>query len=217
VEKVAKFFKLQDHKAVFHQYSAADKMPLKGFVTALNELGISSNSADPSHLFKEADIDEDGFLDVEEFGRVISRPSKLEQWLSTLPLARLLSFCLEAADQSLAASPDPLRVVSCLDPPVLSAVMDGFCDGAKRLLGERARNLSTCYAALDRKTREAGSGSNAKFQNATTMSAGTAESFHKGVTDRIGASAGSVLHGFSASQRSFHDLQPLLFSRHHTL
>ena len=162
-------------------------MTEKNFISALQVCGLDSDSEDPKHLFKEADIDGDGFLDVEEFGRIISRPSKLEQWLSTLPLARLLSFCLEAADQSLATAPDPLRVVSRLDLPVLSAVVDGFCDGAKRLLSEHKENLSVCYAALDRKAGEGqgSSGPSAKFET-FTMSAGTAESFHKGVTDRIG-------------------------------
>ena len=164
-------------------------MTEKNFISALQVCGLDSDSEDPKHLFKEADIDGDGFLDVEEFGRIISRPSKLEQWLSTLPLARLLSFCLEAADQSLATAPDPLRVVSRLDLPVLSAVVDGFCDGAKRLLSERAQKLSTCYAALDRKAQERQDGSSAKFQACPEMSAGTAESFHKGVTDRIGERA----------------------------
>ena len=186
VENVTKFFKQQDHKTIFEQYTASGRMSKQGFITALKDLGSGSDSEDPNHLFKEADIDGDGFLDVEEFGRIISRPSKLEQWLSTLPLARLLSFCLEAADQSLATAPDPLRVVSRLDLPVLSAVVDGFCDGAKRLLSERAQKLSTCYAALDRKAQERQDGSSAKFQACPEMSAGTAESFHKGVTDRIG-------------------------------
>ena len=163
-------------------------MSQSNFLSALRACGPDLDSKDPTGLFHEADIDEDGTLDVAEFGRIISRPSKFEQWLTTLPLARLLSFCLEAADRSLATAPDPLRVVSRLDPPVLSAIVDGFCDGAKRLLSEHVKNLSTCYAALDRKAREGqdGSGSSAKFQT-FTMSAGTAESFHKGVTDRIGA------------------------------
>ena len=159
------------------------------FVAAWKFLGLETGTTDFTLLFKKADINGDGFLDLEEFGRIISRPSKLEQWLSTLPLARLLSFCLEAADQSLATAPDPLRVVSRLDLPVLSAVVDGFCDGAKRLLSERAQKLSTCYAALDRKAQERQDGSSAKFQACPEMSAGTAESFHKGVTDRIGERA----------------------------
>ena len=161
-------------------------MSEKSFVTAIKDLGSDSGSENLHHLFQEADIDGDGFLDLEEFGRIVSRPSKLEQWLVTLPLPRLLSFCFQAADQSLATAPDPLRVVCRLDVPVLSAVVEGFCDGAKQLLVERTRNLSTCFAALDRKAQEAQGGSSAKFQACPEMSAGTAESFHKGVTDRIG-------------------------------
>ena len=137
-ENVARFFKLHECNTCFEQHSSAGKMSEAKFTEALKYLGLESQVTDPRLRFKEADINGDENLDLEDFKRIISVPSKLEQWLSTLPLARLLSFCLEAADQSLATAPDPLRVVSRLDLPVLSAVVDGFCDGAKRLLSERA-------------------------------------------------------------------------------
>ena len=135
-------------------------------------------------LFKETDIDEDGTLDLNEFSRILDRPSKLEQWSNSLPLAKLLSFCLLAADESISAAPDPPRIMCGLDLQALDTIVDGFCGGLKRLLHERVKQLKVCYSALDRKAAE-DSGANAKFQT-IAMSAGKVGDFHKGLTDRVG-------------------------------
>ena len=189
LENVKKFFNVQNHKIIFEKFAVDGKLSEEDFALALQDLGLDSK-----HLFKEADIDGNGFLDFETFGRIISRPSKLEQWLNTLPLAKLLAFCLQSGNECLATAPDPVRVVCSLDKSVLSTIVDGFCEGAKRLLMENAQSMSKCYAALDRKAQEAqdGSRSSAKFQT-FTMSAGTAEHFHKGMTDRIGEQAAICL------------------------
>ena len=184
-----RFFQLQNHKDVFERHANAGKISEQSFISAMLELGSASELEDSLRLFKEADIDDDGYLDLEEFCRVISTPSKLEQWCNTLALGKLMSCCLHSADDSIAAAPDPLRIVSRLDQQTFSTIVDAFCEGAKCLLSQHAKRLSLCYSALDRKAAENadGSGSNAKFQT-VAMNAGKADDFHRGMTDRVGES-----------------------------
>jgi Ca2+-binding EF-hand superfamily protein len=61
------------------------RIPSTRFPLALQELDIRVPPDKLQQLFKEADIDQDGGLDLEEFRRVIARPTELEQWCSTLP------------------------------------------------------------------------------------------------------------------------------------
>jgi hypothetical protein len=192
-----RFFGLMDQervKATFLKFAdkSTARIPSTSFRLALQGLDIQMQPDKLRQLFKEADIDEDGGLDLDEFHRAINRPSELEQWCSTLPLAKLLSFCLEtpladAAAASHAILADPVRRVSELSPQDLDRVAEEFWGGVRRLLGEQASQLNRCYAELDQKAVERADGSSAKFQT-FSMSAGTVEDFHKGLTNRVGAS-----------------------------
>ena len=79
-----------------------------------------------------------------------------------------------------------VRSVSNLEPKALDLVAEEFCDGVKHLLKEQLSLLKHRYAALDRKANEAYDGSSNKFQT-FSMSAGGADNFHNGLTDRVGA------------------------------
>ena len=180
--------------ATFHKFAdkSTTRVPSASFPLALQELDIQMPPDELQQLFKEADIDQDGGLDLEEFRRVIARPTELEQWCSTLPLAKLLSCCLEgtlagaAAASPHAALADPVRRVCSMSPQDLDRVSEEFWVGSRRLLAEQASQLKRCYAELDSKAAEVGDGSSGKFQT-FSMSAGTVEDFHKGLTDRVGA------------------------------
>jgi hypothetical protein len=182
--------------ATFHKFAdkSTTRVPSASFPLALQELDIQMPPDELQQLFKEADIDQDGGLDLEEFRWVIARPTELEQWCSTLPLAKLLGCCLDdtladaATASPHAALADPVRRVCSLSPQDLDRVSKDFCEGARRLLAEQASQLKRCYAELDHKAAEAGDGSSGKFQT-FSMSAGTVEDFHKGLTDRVGASS----------------------------
>jgi hypothetical protein len=184
--------------ATFHKFAekSTARIPSTSFPLALQELQVDMQMQPDKlqQLFKEADIDQDGGLDLEEFRRVIARPTELEKWCSTLPLAKLLGCCLEGTlSDAAAASPpaalaDPVRRVCSLSPQDLDSVSEAFWGGARRLLAEQASQLKRCYAELDRKAAEVGDGSSGKFQT-FSMSAGTMEDFHKGLTDRVGASS----------------------------
>ncbi len=154
---------------------------LDHFKAALRDLPLFSEN-DHDRMFKEADINKDSKLDFEEFSRAVSLPSKLEQYLSTLPLAKLLAFCLKSADESIVESSDPVRAVSKLSPDALEMGAAIFHAGLKRLLDDLKSKLRECYDELERKAVQ---GTNAKFQT-FSMSCGTLEDFANGMSDRVG-------------------------------
>jgi hypothetical protein len=214
-----RFFDLMDRErvhATFHKFAdkSTTRIPSSRFLLALQELDIQVPPDRLQQLFKEADIDQDGDLDLEEFCRVIARPTELEQWCSTLPLAKLLGCCLEGTlADAVAASPhvvlaDPVRRVCSLSPQDLDRVSEEFWGGARRLLAEQASQLKGCYSELDSKAAEVGDGSSGKFQT-FSMSAGTVEDFHKGLTDRVGASSA---HSTELQDRKVVCFQELLAS-----
>ena len=200
VEKGVKiFFDLIDREQVQQIFcrhaepkTEGGRIPPSSFHLALNDLSIDTLPDKVSRLFMDADIDKDGGLDLAEFRRVVNRPSEIEQWSSTLPLAKLLGCCLEAqVANSVAggrdmASPDPLRGLCKLSPQALDSAAGEFSRGLRRLLAERASLLRRCYEGLDKRAVDGSDGSSAKFQS-FTMAAGDAEDFHKGLTDRVGA------------------------------
>ena len=172
-------------ETVFSKFAdeASGKIPLIKFGPALQEMGIVMTPGREEELFKESDIDEDGGLDRDEFVRAISMPSELEPWASTLPLAKLLAACVEAA-LARAASADPLRKVAALSAQEIDEVAADFSGAFRLLLEEQVDGLKKSFIEMDRKAAEA-DGSNSKFQT-FEMNVGSAENFHNGLADRVG-------------------------------
>ena len=153
-------------------------------------MGIEMQREKCAQLFREVDIDEDDGLDAEEFLRAINCPSELEQWSSTLPLAKLLGCCLETAMVRAlvdcpSAQSDPIRKIVCMSSQDINTVADEFGEGLRRLVTQKVKELKQCFWELDKKAAEGSDGSSAKFQT-FAMSAGTVEDFHKGLIDRVG-------------------------------
>ena len=186
-EKMARFLQLQNKKyaeAVFQKHvdKKTGKLPFSELRRAMERAGVEELEND--HALAGVDIDEDEGLDFDHFFKVISSPCKLEQWCATLPLAKLLAFCLRTLDPVVKAI-DPIRAVSLLNVTELGDASADFCEGLTQLLADRVRELKTCYKALEGKTGQGSDGSNVKFQT-FAMSAGKVEDFHKGLTDRVG-------------------------------
>jgi hypothetical protein len=171
------FFKFADE--------CTSKILASKFPFALKELNIEAIPGTVAELFKEADLDEDGGLDLDEFYRVINRPSELEQWCLTLPLPKLLAFCLETVITPAGEFADPIRSVCNLSPQDLDLATSEFEAGLRQLLKDQTQQLDHCYEQLAIKVAEKPDGSSAKFQT-PAMSGGTAEEFHKGLADRVG-------------------------------
>ena len=177
--------KLVQDVFIRHSEPSTGKLTNNGFALALKDIGITREAEDQNLLFIEADLDEDGLIDIEEFSDALKKPSKLEQWFETLPLARLMACCVESAKEIIAISNDPVRLVSQLSAQDLDGLAESFFNGVKHLLAERVCQLKICYEEMERKASEGSDGSNAKFQT-FTMSAGNVEDFYKGLTDRVG-------------------------------
>jgi hypothetical protein len=148
-------------------------------------------------MFEEADINKDGALDRDEFARVINTPSELEQWCTTLPLPKLLAACLEPALASTsAAAPgrEAVRRVADLPPQAIQEAVADFSAAMGRLLPERVAGLRECFSEQDRLAAAGSNGSGVKFQT-FPMNVGTAENFHKGLADRVGACSAAPPRG----------------------
>ena len=187
------FFLLQDKdhvKNLFQKYADKGKrkiVSVSNFSAAIDELGLILESEGRDLLFKEADMDNDNGLDLEEFSRVINKTSKLEQWATTLPLAKLLAYCLPSLETgAVNSTADSLRAVSRLSTQDIVKAAQLVGEGVARVLEERVKDLKACYDNMDKKTaEELLNTANVKFQ-AFTMSAGKVEDFHKGLTERVG-------------------------------
>ena len=185
-QQASEYFRLTSKahvEQVFVKYAANLKGTIseEQFKAALLDLRLFSKN-DYDRMFKEADINKDARLDFEEFSRAVSGPSKLEQYLSTLPLAKLLAFCLSSADDSIAESNDPVREISRLSPDALERGADIFHEGLKRLLDDMRTKLMVCFNELAKKDAQ---GTNVKFQT-FTMNCGNLEDFANGLSNRVG-------------------------------
>jgi len=187
----------------------SNKVSKSRFRAALQEVGIVLTPGKETEMFREADIDEDGGLDRDEFVRAINVPSELEQLCTTLPLAKLLAACVEAALPSAAlpsaatADRDPVSYVGDLSPQAIREVTADFSAALARLLPEWAGGLKEGYGRLDQLAADGSDGSGAKFQT-IKMSAGTSRNFHSGLADRVGeqaAAAAPPLHRDSQRRR----------------
>ena len=185
-EQASEYFRLTSQKyveQVFVKYADSLKGTISSeqFKAALQDLRLFSKN-DDYRMFREADINKDSKLDFQEFSRAVSGPSKLEQYLSTLPLAKLLAFCLTSADESIAESNDPVRGLSRLNPDTLERGADIFHEGLKRLLEETRTKLMVCYGEQERKAAQ---GTNGKFQT-FTLNCGDLDDFANGLSNRVG-------------------------------
>ena len=187
-ELLSTFFRIMDLPSVekvFHQFSnnSTNRITEMNYLRALEALGISARRARP---FAELDVDQEGGLDLDEFVRTVRYPSNLEMFFSTLPLAKMLVWCIESVkgrDES--ADPDPVRsMVSTLSQADIDKIACEFHGGLNRLLADKTREMQHCYAEMDKKSADGSDGSNSKYT--FEFSAGSAVDFHAGLADRVG-------------------------------
>jgi hypothetical protein len=183
--RVARFHNSRNqlhNELIFKKYANPDTNLITddAMNSALRELGVQLTPDEAAAVFEEADTDENGGLDLQEFIKAINHPSKVQQWVETLPLSSLLAHCLsfKGGDSS-----DPLREVSRLSAHELRASAQAYCENLQTVLADAVRELKKCHDAMDALT--ASSVSNSKFQT-PKMSAGSVEEFYQGLFGRVG-------------------------------
>jgi hypothetical protein len=96
---------------------------------ALSDLGVRLNADELEELFYTQDLNSDGWISWSEFLMVISRPSKIEEWATMLPLAALLVDCMPSRDEA-----ELLRGLSKLHTADMQAISACFSEGLVQLL-----------------------------------------------------------------------------------
>jgi hypothetical protein len=97
---------------------------------ALIDLGMKCvSTSDVDELFYTLDLNSDGWISWSEFLAVTSKPSKIQEWASTLPLAELLADCMPSKDET-----DPMRSLSKIGAADMRAISACFSEGLIKLL-----------------------------------------------------------------------------------
>jgi hypothetical protein len=182
---VVGFFNLREKSYVEelfkkHANDATNLMTADAMTAALRELGKNLIQDEAAAVFESADADENRGLDLQEFIKAINHPSKVQQWVETLPLSSLLAHCLsfKGGDSS-----DPLREVSRLSIHEIRASIQAYCESAEKIVADAVHELKKCHDAMD--ALAASSAGNTKFQT-PKMSAGSVEEFYQGLLGRVG-------------------------------
>ncbi len=149
---------------------------------------LRSMGMEPDHLEEEGPADEGsaGFIDLSALTGLLAKPTALRQWAASMPLAEMLA---DALQRALPGEGDPLREASKLAPDVIGLVCEAVRCGLERMLAEQARTLREGFALMAAAETNQAAG---KY-TVISMSAGTADDYHRGLEGRIGAGrAGGV-------------------------
>jgi hypothetical protein len=148
---------------------------------------LRSLGMEPGYLEEEGPFDEatTGSMDLPALTGLLAKPTALRQWAASMPLAELLG---DALQRALLGAADPLREASKLAPDVIGLVCVAVRCGLERMLAEQVRALRDGYAmmAAAKTNRAAG-----KY-TVISMSAGTADDYHRGLEGRIGEGCGTA-------------------------
>jgi hypothetical protein len=126
------------------------------------------------------DVDKNGGLDFEEFRRALMKPpTKLEQWVGTLPLASMLASCFILPEG------DQLHEVSRLSIENLTDIAEAYAYGLKKVLVDSQSNLKETLENMEAKAKENAGGESSKFKT-FKMSTGSVPHYIEGLIGRIG-------------------------------
>jgi len=116
---------------IFDKYSSPDSAGLskESLAQALRDLGVCLSADEVHEVFYTQDLNSDGWISWTEFLMVVSRPSKIEEWAATLPLAALLADCMPSMDDA-----DPVRGISKLGLADMQAISACYNEGLIKLL-----------------------------------------------------------------------------------
>ena len=167
---------------VYSKHAADDRgISRFEFFTAIMEVRFDfSNHDDADVLFENMDMDNDGFLNLDEFRRAVQASSEMEQFLShSISVVDIISAALPRVD-----SKAPMDVFRMLTPVQITAVSNAVAEGLALRLSEKIVEINEGFAAAEAKKNVIG-GSAAKFA-IFELSAGSIHDYHKGLSSRVG-------------------------------
>jgi hypothetical protein len=138
---------------IFDKYKSPDSAGLskESLAQVLSDLGICLSTDQVEELLYTQGLksdsidgeDRDDCISWSEFLMIISKPSKVEEWATTLPLAALLADCMPSTNDA-----DPLRGLSELCLEDTQAISACFCEGLVKLLRYVHRSVLPVCACL---------------------------------------------------------------------
>ena len=207
-EAVDTFLNCQNEEfvqSVFNDHAKATEgkwyLDTESFTSALTTLGVRLKSGQSIELFKMLDVDSNQAIDFEEFKRAIFVSSELENWLGTIPLAKLLACCLPSSDGTMDGIREFIELPDDSMRTNLEKIASAFGVGLQRLLKKNFKRMKEGYTQLRQRQSSwsktsgnedcFGDKANSKFN--TDAKVGNIEDYHQGIRSRIG-SAEMILH-----------------------
>jgi hypothetical protein len=156
----------------------------------MNELVLPYSDTDSDDvLFSHMDANRDGEVDFEDVKLVHTRPSKVDQWMSSIPLGQLVASAmlrLIASEAKLSIffvkpQEDPLRSISMLCDHDLSLVFEGIKDAFVSLMKTSIEDLKLSFEKMDQVKAK-----DSRVDVIRTLSCGDVSDFYNGIGDRVG-------------------------------
>mmetsp|Transcript_40002 Transcript_40002/g.107044 ORF Transcript_40002/g.107044 Transcript_40002/m.107044 type:complete len:189 (+) Transcript_40002:270-836(+) len=175
------FFRRQNKlevKAVFDRHCPPGKTDIDQELlgVSLKDMGLVRSREKLSEDVNWGNMDGSGRINLDDFHRLVQKPSALEELVSGLPLAGLLCSCLSFK----MTGRDVLEEVSDLTDADISPVITVFSDGVKQLLRELVHDIKDAIHKMNSRQSAC-----SKF-NGKLMNVGKLEEFFKGLGDRVG-------------------------------
>ena len=157
---------------------------------ALEEINTKVHSDTLENIFMNIDLNDDGYLDFDQFKLAVREPTAMEQWTSSLPLNNLVAAALSPL---IDLNPpflesDSLRALSLCSEDQLRFACEAIMEGISKVLSRRLQELKTSYDAMDNKKMLVKEGiEQSKFVGVGTMNCGDIPSFFDGLAKIVGA------------------------------
>ena len=193
--------KRQDDKALSDAFNMHKHHMSKGFKegtegilkenlkAALEEFFFEVRSDMVENIFSTRDVNDDGYLDFQEFKMAVQEPSAIEEWtsssfslsgLAAAALAPIIDMHPEFKDK------EPLRAISLCSDDHLRTARGAVMEGLLKVMTSRVLDLKTSFEAMDNKAvRMKEDVEQSKF-SVGTMSCGDIPSFFEGLGERVG-------------------------------
>jgi hypothetical protein len=166
--------------AVYSKYAADDRgISRSEFFMSIQEVRFDfKNESNADALFENMDMDNDGFLNLDEFRRAVQSSSEMEQFIShSVSVVEIISAALPRDDSKL-----PIDVFRMLTPVQITAVSNAVSEGLTLLIADKLVTLNEGFAAAEAKK----SGNTAAKFAIFELSAGSVQDYHNGLSSRVG-------------------------------